>query len=74
MYLRLKLDGVVDYDQLEADVERERVLNGFLPLGLTRIEGDIVRVLVDSPLMPEPDARRVMNIAIGRQGRRLSEV
>jgi hypothetical protein len=69
MYLRLKLDGRVDFERLKRDVEFFREYTVFPPFELTLIEDGSVGVLVDSPTMTEAEARKLMSDALWMQER-----
>jgi hypothetical protein len=66
------IDNVVNIDQLQQALDAELEMNGFPPFELT-VRGNLIMVRVNSLNVPEAEVRKMLNMSLGRQGRRLRE-
>ena len=73
MYFYFEVNGVIDAKEFNAEWEMQRTLNKWPPAKF-HWEGNRLMVSVDSNNVPEPELRKMLNMSLGSQKRRLKEV
>ena len=71
-YFTFEVDGPVNLGQFEPDWELQRELNGWPPV-MFAWEGTLIRARTESDNIPDGELRKMLNFALGYQGRRLLE-